>query len=428
MASHQSAMRQTHETHVHLAGELCPVCDQPIPNEKADEVRTRVKAREAALLETANARAAKQLALEKQRIEANASAAVEEVKKESAEALTKATSAFAGKEAAAREAGKNDADSALQAKLSAAEAAKVAAEAAKTQSETTAQNRFAALEQKNKTAAAKLEALKAEQEKTVAERVNEARDALERDNENKLSAQIAEHAKEMLRVTGHVDDLKRQLEKKNNEQLGEGAEIDLFEALKSAFSSDRFDRVAKGAAGADIIQTVVHNDREYGKIIYDSKNRTAWRNDYVSKLVADQTAARADYAILSTRKFPADERELTVCDNVIVVSPARAVVLAHIVRKHIIQVHMLRLSKSERAEKMAALYDFITSERCGHLLLRIESHTDDLLELQVKEKKAHDTLWNKQGHHLRSILKVKSDLDNEIDQIISADDGLEIVS
>ena len=32
--------------HFHLAGECCPYCEQPIPNEKAQEVRQRAEARD----------------------------------------------------------------------------------------------------------------------------------------------------------------------------------------------------------------------------------------------------------------------------------------------------------------------------------------------------------------------------------------------
>ena len=75
------------------------------------------------------------------------------------------------------------------------------------------------------------------------------------------------------------------------------------------------------------------------------------------------------------------------------------------------------------AKKMAALYDFITSERCTHLLARIDSHAQSLLDMQAKEIKAHEDNWEKQGTHLRPIQKIKGKLESEIDAIIAADDG-----
>jgi hypothetical protein len=90
----------------------------------------------------------------------------------------------------------------------------------------------------------------------------------------------------------------------------------------------------------------------------------------VTKLIRDQTAARADHAVLSTFKFPTGTSQVAIRDGVVIVNPARAVAIAHMIRKHLLLVHTLRLSKAERMEKMAALYDFMTSERCALLLNR----------------------------------------------------------
>jgi hypothetical protein len=88
----------------------------------------------------------------------------------------------------------------------------------------------------------------------------------------------------------------------------------------------------------------------------------------------------------------------------------------------------LRLSSAERQDKTAALYAFITSERCTHLLGRVDAHTDELLDHQVKEKKWHDTAWKKQGEAIRSIQKAKAELSTEISCIIGTapDDVLKL--
>ena len=208
------------------------------------------------------------------------------------------------------------------------------------------------------------------------------------------------------------------LDKKTAEELGEGAEIDLYEVLKADFDSDRIERINKGQPGADILHVVIHNGKECGKIIYDSKNHNAWRNDFVSKLATDQMAAKAEHAILSTRKFPSGKRHLDVQDGVILASPSRVAAVVHIVRQHLVQTHTLRLSNEARTQKTAALYSFITSERCNDLFARIDTHTDDLLGMQLKEQKAHNTMWKRQGELIRSVQKVRAELCNEIDMII----------
>ena len=39
-----------------------------------------------------------------------------------------------------------------------------------------------------------------------------------------------------------------------------------------------------------------------------------------------------------------------------------------LIRQHMVQTHTLRMSSAERENKTAALYAFITSERCTQLL------------------------------------------------------------
>jgi hypothetical protein len=163
-----------------------------------------------------------------------------------------------------------------------------------------------------------------------------------------------------------------------------------------------------GASGADILHTVMRNGVSCGSILYESKNSMAWRDDYVTKLVKDQTAAEADHAVLSTFKFPKDTDQLEIRDSVIVVKSARAVAIAKILRKHMLHVHTLRLSKSERAEKMAALYDFMTSERYVLLTGRLDTESDALLALQETDKKYNDNHWKKEGLLIRSIQKVNA--------------------
>ncbi len=433
MAAPESALRQPREPHIHALTETCPVCDQPIPNEKAKEVRARMEARERSLAQAAKARADQQIAAEKARIEAAANAAVEKLRKENEKALNKATAETAAQVDAARAEGRKAAEAALQEKLTAAEKAKAQAE--KTAAEKVAameqtagareaawQQIIAAADTEKQEALAQVQKMKAEQEGLVNERVREAREALERDRAEALAVAKAAHDADTRKLTAKLETLQRQLEKQRADELGEGAEIKLFDSLKAEFPGDDIRRVKKGVSGADILHTVIHNGRDCGTIIYDSKNSTAWRDDYVAKLIRDQTAAKADHAILSTFKFPAGASQLEVRDGVIVVNPARAVAIVRIIRRHMLLVHTLRLSKTERTKKMAALYDFITSERCALLLRRIDSETDSLLELQAAEIKVHENHWKKEGSLLRSIQKVKAELEIEIESILGADD------
>lgn len=254
------------------------------------------------------------------------------------------------------------------------------------------------------------------------DQLQQEREVWQKAVDNAVNAEKAAAFEERLKIQTKFEELKRAYEQKTAEELGEGAEIDLFEALKAEFEGDRIERINKGQPGADVLHTVMHNGKECGKIIYDSKNHKQWRTEFATKLASDQMAAKAEHAVLSTSKFPKGARQLHVQDGVILAGPARVVALVQMIRRHLVQTHTLRLSNDERVKKTATLYDFITSERCADILARIDTHTDALLDLQVKEKKAHDAAWKKQGELIRSVQRVRSEFTNEIDAIVGTAD------
>lgn len=262
--------------------------------------------------------------------------------------------------------------------------------------------------------------LKTSHEADIVQRLNEQREILERAQTDAVNVERQAAFEKELKLSNKVEELQRSLADKTAEELGEGAEINLYELLKTEFQGDRIERINKGQPGADILHTVIHKGKECGSIIYDSKNHNAWRNEFVTKLASDQMAAKSDHAILSTRKFPAGTRHLHVQDGVILVAPSRVSALVLIVRQHIIATHALRLSEEARTQKTAELYAFINSERFRDLFKRIDTQAEKLLDLQVKEKKAHDATWKTQGELIRSVQKVQAEICNEIDSIIGS--------
>jgi Uncharacterized protein conserved in bacteria (DUF2130) len=283
--------------------------------------------------------------------------------------------------------------------------------------------RLAAAEQQTRVALGQYEALVADQEQILAQRLQDQAELIQREKQEAVNAVNAKHFEETQRLTGKLEDLARQLERKTANELGEGAEIDLFESLKQEFEGDLIKRVSKGAAGADIIHDVVHGGKVCGRIVYDAKNRNAWRNEYVTKLRQDQIAAQAEHAILSSLKFPAEVSQLHVQDGVIIANAARVLALVQMLRRHIVQIHTLRLSNVERDSKTDALYEFIRSERCSQLFARINGHAEILLTLQTQEKRAHDATWKRQGTVYRAIQKDGGELSAEIDRIIGTEGG-----
>lgn len=369
-----------------LGPESCPTCGQAIPPDKLEEISGRIAARERERTRAITAQLDMQYTADKARVEAKAKADVEAERQQSV-----------AREAHARE-----------------EAQKAAEELIRDASA------------KAREAEAKVLTLTAQHASAMETRLNEQREILEKAKEDAINAERARAFEENQKLSNKVNDLQRAVENKSAEELGEGAEINVFEALKAEFPDDRISRIRKGTPGADILHIVMLGGMECGTILYDSKNHKQFRNEHVSKLGADKLAAGAEHAILSTHKFPQGAGQLHIQDGVLLANPARVVFLATIVRQHLTQIHTLRLSNVERETKTAALYEFIISEHCAQLLGRIDERAGSLLEQQGKEIRWHQNNWKRQAEAVRAIQKAKVDLSSEIDSIIGASGDPEI--
>src|ERR1700730_18074129 len=72
------------------------------------------------------------------------------------------------------------------------------------------------------------------------------RQILEKDRDLSLLKKQAEFNREREGYQKNMKEMERQLQRKTANEMGDGAEIDLFETLRDAFTTDRITRVAKG--------------------------------------------------------------------------------------------------------------------------------------------------------------------------------------
>ncbi len=393
MGLFQPSNRQGFQPHAHGAGERCPMCEQPI----AQDIARKIEQRQQEQARVALAKAEAEIAGKYKQQLAEASAAAEQ-------------------------------------RIAAARAEmKAAAEAASAQKFADMQARLAQAELARTAAAEQMTALKAGQEaavKAAVERqVTEALETAQRQREDlqreKETAVLAANSK-VLKLQSELADMQRKLEGKTANELGEGWEIDLFEQLRATFETDRISRVPKGVNGADVIHEVVHNGKVCGKIIYDAKNRDAWQNGFAVKLKADKLAQAADFAILSSLKFPKDRAHIHNQDGVIVAAPARVLALVEILREQLVRMLELRVSNEARGSKMEDLYAFVTSEHCRQLIEQVEAQAGKMLDLDSKEQEAHRRLWDQRKKLITAVQRARSDLSFEIDRIIgTAGNGAE---
>jgi hypothetical protein len=359
-----------------------------------EALRERLAAAEGAKTEAETARAGMAAQLEAER-------------DDKAETIARLSRASAAREAAIREEAAKTAEAGAAEKIAAAENAKAEAENGRAAAE-------AALTAKLDERGREIEALKEAQ----ASEISVQREALEKDKVAALNAERANALKVQMKLEQQLGDIQRKLQQKTAHEHGEGAELELFDVLKAAFEGDRIRRVPKGALGADIIHEVVEGGKVVGKIVYDRKNRGDFKSEYATKLRKDQIAEKAEFAVLSTHKFPKDERELCTFENVILASPARVLALAEILRGQIVGNHELRVSAVEREKKSAELYAFINSPLAGQLLDSVESLVGKMDLLDADEQNAHRKVWDKRAILRQSVLKANGDFRSQIRRVV----------
>jgi len=338
--------------------EICPFCEQAIPHNKVAEIKRRIRLNERVL---------------ERRLRNEQAAAVAQTQAAAEQQLREAKQQFEAQAAEAR----RKSDAAVKAAV-------------------------------------------AETENALARRLEEQRRALEKATIEAINAERAKAFADRQKLESRLTQLQRQVTRRAD-QLGEGADVDLYEQLREEFPSDKIGKVKKGEPGADIVQIVLENGRECGCIVYDSKDKGVWRKSYVARLLEDKIAAKAEHAVLVTRAFPAGHAQLFVQDGVIVANPARTIVLAQVLRKHVVQLATLRGAKG-RLANTTRLYEFITSDRFGVLLEQIGAVSDRLLDLDVEEHTAHTATWKQRGRLIREIQQARGTLVTEIDLIVTASD------
>lgn len=120
------------------------------------------------------------------------------------------------------------------------------------------------------------------------------------ENSLKVSAKKYEQANE------EIKKLKEQIEKGITPQIEGLLEEDkLLSKLKELFPQDKFEHPGKGG---DIIQFVVEQGKEVGKIVYECKKVKTFSKSHVEQAKEARRLRQADFAVLVTNAFPSKKQ------------------------------------------------------------------------------------------------------------------------
>jgi len=415
--------------------ESCPLCGTELSRTKFVEIQTKIQEQEQQKLseqkkKVAQAEAAVRHSLQEdfeRKLQAEKEAAAKLAKQEAEQQLKKIAGERDDAAKSLKEAEVREAAFRKQAEKEKETAAKLARQQAEEQIKKIATERDQANKKLKEAEARQADIRKEAQEEARKQRQKELADqrtALEKDKAMTLLKQNAEFNREREKLQKKVKLMEHQLEKKTANELGDGGEIDVFEALREAFPGDHITRIKKGQSGADILHEVLYKGQICGRIIIDSKNHQGWQNGFVTKLRQDQVDAGAEHGLLATTAFPAGKKEMCLESDIIVINPARVVHISQILRQAMVTMHIQGLSVKERAGKMNRLYKLITSESYTRKFNEAGKLTLEILDLDVQEKKAHDNVWKKRGAAATRINHVLREIETEVAAVIEGDEEI----
>ena len=199
--------------------------------------------------------------------------------------------------------------------------------------------------------------------------------------------------------------LQQRAEQGSMQLQGETLELELEKNLRLAFPYDEIVEVKTGQRGADVTQHVRTNTGfRCGTILWEAKRAKNWSADWPEKLKADQREVQAELAVIVTTCPPEGLRGIGQREGVWVCEPPFAPALAAALRQGLTSTAAQRLQQTDRADKMAALYDHICS-------VAFRQHIEAMVEVFValqdqlgSEQRAFAKQWKEREQQLQKAI------------------------
>lgn len=264
-------------------------------------------------------------------------------------------------------------------------------------------------ESKRKFEVEKQRQLDEERDKIRTEALKEAQD--------QASLNLAQERQKNEDAQKQILELQRKLQQGSQQSQGEVMELEIEQLLKKEFPQDTIEEVKKGQRGADIIQKVYDTRSQVaGVLLWESKNGK-WQPAWIKKLKEDQRQAKADLAILVSQNLPEDIKDFGYQNGIWVISRKMIIPIASTLRFDLIRVNHERGLNSNANEKMAVLFQYMTSLEFKHRLEAIAESFNELQDNIEKEKRFFQTKWAREEKSLRKMIDHTHGMYGEIQSI-----------
>jgi hypothetical protein len=248
------------------------------------------------------------------------------------------------------------------------------------------------------------DAIEADAQKQLNETLTLEREKIRKQEDDKNELKFKELQKQLEEQKKLTEEMKRKQEQGSMQLQGEVMELAIEEWLSSQFPLDTIDEIKKGANGADCLQIV--NTRELqncGSIYYESKRTKAFQPAWIEKFKNDIRVKKANLGVLVTEVLPTGMDRMGLKDGIWICTYEEFKGLSGVLRQSIIQISQAVQSQENKGDKMAMLYDFLTSNEF-HLQMEgiVEGFTQMQNDLNA-EKNAMKRIWSQREKQIDNL-------------------------
>ena len=208
-------------------------------------------------------------------------------------------------------------------------------------------------------------------------------------------------AKKYETANNEIKKLKEQIEKGITPQIeGLLEEGKLLIKLKELFPTDRFEHPGKGG---DIIQSVIEQGKEIGKIVYECKKVKTFSKNHVDQAKEARNFRKADFAILVTNAFPSKKQFYFVDKTVFVISPVSLEPITYTLRESLVKMAILKMTNEAKQKAVQRVYDYLSSSDYNNKMNDVSNQLMELGKDLKQEIASHRRTWEKRYHIYSSV-------------------------
>lgn len=249
------------------------------------------------------------------------------------------------------------------------------------------------------------DAIEAAAQKQLNETLAVEREKIRKQEDDKNELKFATMQKQLEDQKKLTEEMKRKQDQGSMQLQGEVMELAIEDWLGTTFPLDTVAEIKKGANGADCLQTV--NTRELhncGSIYYESKRTKAFQPAWIEKFKNDIREKKANLGVLVTEVLPSGMERMGLKDGIWICTYEEFKGLSAVLRQSLIQINMAVQSQENKGDKMAMLYDFLTS---NEFHLQIEGIVDGFSQMQTDlntEKRSMQRIWSQREKQLDKVI------------------------